>query len=105
MSDRDAKRNAILTACAPVLLFIVIFNEIVEPSETVLMKVIVWWLIGMFLLAMVTLPMALYGYYNRHRIDTEEEEPLNYAPGMSGALLGTALVPLGRLLFDYFGID
>jgi hypothetical protein len=103
MSESDARRNRLLAFCAPVLLFVFLYNEITEPSETIVMKCLVWWLIGMMVLGMTVLPISLYGFHHRNDIDTSGEEPHDYRPGIFGAALGTALVPLALLLFDYFG--
>lgn len=105
MSEKDARRNRIFSVIGPFMFLMFLSIEMFEPSETLIMKCIVWWLIGMMALSSIVLPMTLYGYHNRDRINTEGDEPLDYGPGMRGALLGTALVPLGRLLFDYFGIS
>lgn len=105
MSEREARRNALFAVTSPLLAAMFLFIELTTPSQTIIMKCLVWWLIGMMVLCAILFPLSLYGYYNRHRIDTSEEEPLIYEPGMTGALLGTALVPLGRILFDYFNIN
>lgn len=105
MSKREATRNKFLAITSPFLLLLVIFIEISEPSKTLARELIVWWLAAMLALASVSLPMALYGYRNRDRIDTEGVDPINYGAGVRGALLGTAMVPLGRMLFNYFGIN
>lgn len=105
MTEKDARRNTSLAITAPLLAALFLYIEIIEPAETIVMKCLIWWLIGMMLLGTILFPISLYGYHNRHRIDTSGEEPLDYSPGMAGALLGTALVPLGRMLFDYFNIN
>lgn len=105
MTEKDAKRNTSLAIATPLLTALFLYIEITEPAETIVMKCLIWWLIGMMFLGTILFPISLYGYHNRHRIDTSGEEPLDYSPGMAGALLGTALVPLGRMLFDYFNIN
>ncbi|MGH1477229.1 MAG: hypothetical protein ACRBM6_00625 [Geminicoccales bacterium] len=105
MTEKDARRNTSLAITAPLLTALFLYIELTEPSQTIIMKCIVWWLIGMMALGTILFPLSLYGYHHRHRIDTSGEEPLDYGPSMAGALLGTALVPLGRMLFDYFNIN
>jgi len=105
MTKRDAKRNTFLTITTPLLAALFLYIEIVEPAETIIMRCLVWWLIGMLLLGTILFPLSLYGYHNRHRIDTDGEEPYDFGPGMAAASLGTALVPLARMLFDYFNIN
>jgi hypothetical protein len=105
MSKEDARRNKMLAIASPLLFLMFLVIEITEPSETVIMKCLMWWLITMLGLSSILIPVTVYGYNNRHDINVEDEEPLNYAPGMIGAALGTALVPLALILFDHFGIN
>lgn len=104
MSQKDVRRAYICTILSPFFAGLVLFIELTEPSETTLRMVMVWWLFGMMLLPAIVMPLTIYGYHNRHHIEASHEEPLDFAPAMGGALLGTALVPLGRMLFDWLGI-
>lgn len=80
-----------------------LFIELTEPSETALRMMMVWRLFGMMILPLVMIPLAIYGYHNRHRMVIRDKEPLDFAPAMEGALLGTALVPLGHIFFEWLG--
>jgi len=104
MTEKEARRNTLYAVLGPLFFALFLYIELTEPSQTIVMKCLVWWLIAMAALGTIIFPVTLYGYHNRHRIDTSGEEPLNYRPGMTGALIGTALVPLGRFVFDYFNI-
>ena len=67
---------------------ILIINEYVEPTEiTLLSSMVWWWLVGMMLLPIIVMPPYVYGYHNRNNIDVKDEEPLDFAPGLRGALL------------------
>ncbi|MEM9438981.1 MAG: hypothetical protein AAGA73_00895 [Pseudomonadota bacterium] len=59
-----------------------------------------WAFVGMFASGLLTLPLTLYGYHNRHRIEVGDEQPHGFSRIDSAALLGMAMVPLGRLVFD-----
>ncbi len=105
MTEKEARKNTFYAVLGPLFFALFLYIELTEPAETIVMKCLIWWLIGMMVLGTILFPLSLYGYHNRHRIDTSGEEPFDYRPGMAGALLGTALVPLARILFDYFNIN
>ena len=100
MSERDIRRIYAAAVVGPMIAGILIINEYVEPKETTLLSSMVWWwLVGMMLFPIIVMPPYVYGYHNRNSIDVKDEEPLSFAPGLRGALLGTAAVPLARALY------
>jgi len=105
LTDKEARKIVSFAITSPLLAVLFLYIEFTTPSQTIIMRCLIWWLIGMMLFCTIIFPVMLYGYYNRHCIDTSGEEPYNFVPGMVGALLGTALVPLARILFDYFNIN
>lgn len=77
MTEKAARKHIYFTVLAPFFIALIVSIEINTPSQTVIMKCLVWWLIGIMVLGAILFSIILYGYYNRHRIDTSGEKPLN----------------------------
>ncbi len=103
--SRDNARRAYL-ALGLAIFFVPFFTVIAldHTGESPSKEYLSWALVGLFAIGFVTMPAILYGYHNRHHIDTSDVEEsydfsLAYRAGIAAALGAPAL----KALLDWLG--
>ena len=100
MSKKDVRTFYVVLVISPFMIWFFADIALKEAAEGSWEAYLCWAFVGLFASGLLTLPLTLYGYHNRHRIEVGDEQPHDFSRIYRAALLGTALVPLGRLAFD-----
>ncbi|MEM9438980.1 MAG: hypothetical protein AAGA73_00890 [Pseudomonadota bacterium] len=105
MSKADARRAYIALGISALMVFVFWSIAIDNSSRGLWTEYLCWALVGLGLVAFVTLPPVLYGFHNRHRIEPAEDlQPHDFSQAHRAGVIGAGSVPIVKAILDWLGL-
>ncbi|MEM7042652.1 MAG: hypothetical protein AAF543_07565 [Pseudomonadota bacterium] len=101
MSKSDVRTFYIVLAISPPLIWFFADTALRKGAEGSWEEYLCWAFVGLFASGLLTIPMTLYGYHNRHRIDVGDEQPHDLTGVHKAAIAGAAAVPILRMIQEW----
>lgn len=102
MSRANAKRAYVALGLTIFFVPLCTMIALEHAGQSLFKEYLSWALVGILSVGFVTMPAVLFGYHNRHQIDTSDvEEGYDLSDAYRAGIAAAAGVPMIRAIFDW----